>query len=173
MTDRPLSPPYLPMDTPPRPVRSRWQRMAGSPLTQGVSLLAALFATLIIEDHARDIWQDTGRLLSHTWGGGLAPLTLAFYACAVLSGVLTLGAQYEHMRQSREDEGRRSDAERRLIRQSDDLLDQTDALLAQTNALAAETDQLRALVQSMPPANFLDVYGRSISATVRTSRPTS
>lgn len=168
MTDRPLSPPDPPLDTVLRPVRSRWQRMAGSPLTQGVSLLAALIATLIIEDQARDIWQDTGRLLSHSWSGGAAPLTLAFYTCALLSGVLTLGAQYEHMRQSREDEGRRSDAERRLIRQSDDLLDQTDALRAQTNALTAETDQLRALVQSMPPANFLDVYGKQVDLCHRT-----
>ena len=142
--------------------------MAGSPVTQGVSLLAALGATLIVEDHARDIWEDTGRFLSYSWQGGAAPLTLAFYGCAVLSGILTLGAQYEHMRQSREDESRRSDAERRLIGQSDDLLDQTDALLAQTDALLAETEQLRSLVQSMPPANFLDVYGRQVDLCHRT-----
>ncbi|HEX2079348.1 MAG TPA: hypothetical protein VHG08_16600 [Longimicrobium sp.] len=128
--------------------------MAGSPLTQGVSLLAALVATLIVEDHARDIWQDTGRFLSRDWSGGPAALTIVFFACAVVSGVLTLVAQYEHMRQSREDEARRSRAEHRLIGQSDALLEQTE--------------QLRSLVQSMPPTNFLDVYGRQVDLCHRT-----
>ncbi|HEU0300487.1 MAG TPA: hypothetical protein VFR37_13550 [Longimicrobium sp.] len=111
-------------------------------------------ATLILEDHARDIWQDSGRFLSGEWGGGPAALTLAFFGCAILSGVLTLMAQSEHMRQSREDESRRSGAENRLIGQSNLLLDQTE--------------QLRHLVQSMPPANFLDVYGRQVELSHRT-----
>jgi hypothetical protein len=134
--------------------RATLHHMAGSPLLQGVSLLAALVATLIVEEHAREIWQDTGRFFSRQWSGGPSALTIVFFACAVLSGILTLVAQYEHMRQSREDETRRSSAEHRLIGQSDALLEQTE--------------QLRQLVQSMPPTNFLDVYGRQVDLCHRT-----
>jgi len=135
-------------------LRPFYHRMAGSPLTQGMSLLAALVATLIVEDHAGDIWRDTGRFFAREWGGGPSLLTLGFFSCAVVSGVLTLVAQYEHMRQSREDETRRSEAEQRLIGQSSALLEQSE--------------QLRHLVQSMPPTNFLDVYGRQVDLCHRT-----
>ena len=128
--------------------------MAGSPLTQGASLVAALVATLIVEDHARDIWQDTGRFFTREWSGGPAGLSLLFFACVIVSGVLTLAAQYEHMRQGREDESRRSTAETLLIGQSDDLL--------------RETEELRQLVRSMPPTNFLDVYGIQLELCHRT-----
>jgi hypothetical protein len=131
-----------------------FRRMAGSPVTQAVSLLAALIATLIVEDHAREIWQDMGRLLSRQWSGGPAGLTFGFFGCAILSGLLTLAAQYEHVRQSRRDEIRRSDAEKRLIGQS--------------NALLVQTEQLGHLVRSMPPTNFLDVYGRQVELCHRT-----
>jgi hypothetical protein len=147
-------PPAGPGPARPREVPLALRRLAGSPLTQGVSLLAALIATLIVEDHAREIWQDTGRLLSRQWSGGLAAPTLVFFGCAVLSGLFTLSAQYEHLRQSREDEVRRGEAEKRLIGQSD--------------ALLLQTEQLRHLVQSMPPTNFLDVYGRQVELCHRT-----
>jgi hypothetical protein len=148
--------------------RARWRRIATSPLLQGAALFSGVAATLIVEEHARRIIDDLFRA-AYGPRGPLSVLTAAVVGLTLFSVGVAVGGQFAHMRQGEEDQQRRSAAEADILARSAELQRSSDELVARADVLQRRSDEvleqsrvLQQMVQSLPPANFVDRYGEQL-----------